>query len=563
MTTTPPDAEHRSPVDTLADELFDAILDAEPMAATLYGIPGRDDRLADYSQAGERAVAARVSALLERTEALDADAMTDQERITRAVILQQGRVILERVGIGAVEYTVTSYFSSAAVEVLYLMPRVAITDDTRAAGYLHRLAALPGYLATIAERHRNGIAAGRVPVAYQVEAAVDHLDRYLADPEADPLRKPEPPDGPGADAFRAERDHLLDQLVRPAFAAYRDVLRDEIAMHGRPSDRPGLCYLPGGDDTYALLAKANTTTDRSPQELHDTGLAVIAGLAEEYREIGIRVFGTSDLAEIFERLRTDPALRWDDADELLDAARAAIRRAEDEAPAWFGVVPDHQCVVEAVPASEAPGAPTAYYMPAALDGSRPGTYFANTHRAEERNRSISESIAFHEAVPGHHFQISIAQQLTSLPMLRRMAGVTAYLEGWGLYTERLADEMGLYSGDIARLGMLTVDSMRAGRLVVDTGLHALGWSRQQAVDYLLANTPMARVEIDGEVDRYVADPGQALAYMVGRLEIQRMRAEAEQRLGADFDIRAFHDLVLSGGPLPLSVLADVVRTWRP
>lgn len=563
MTATPSDAAAPSAIDALADELLDAVLDAEPMMGTLYGIPGRDDRLADYSPAGEHAVAARISAILARVEALDADQLSVEDRVTRAVILQQGRVVVERIDIGAVDYTVTSYFSSPAAEVLYLMPRVAVADEERATGYLRRLAALPRHLDTITDRHRAGIAASRVPVAYQVAAAVDHLDRYLADPDGDPLRAPEPPAGEWAAAFRSERDHLIDELVRPAFAKYRDVLRDEIAQHARPADKPGLCHLPGGDDTYALLAKAHTTTDRSPQELHETGLAVIAKLAEEYQEIGSRVFGTRELPEIFERLRTDPALRWHNAEELLDAARAAVRRAEAAAPAWFGLLPGQQCVVEPVPASEAPGAPTAYYLPAALDGSRPGTYFANTHRAQERNRSVSEAIAFHEAVPGHHFQVTIAQGLTELPMLRRLAGVTAYVEGWGLYTERLAEEMGLYSDDVALLGMLTMDSMRAGRLVVDTGLHAMGWSREQAVAYLVANTPMAQVEIDAEVDRYIVDPGQALAYLVGRLEILRIRAEAEKRLGDAFDIREFHDLVLRGGPLPLSVLAEVVAAWRP
>lgn len=214
-----------------------------------------------------------------------------------------------------------------------------------------------------------------------------------------------------------------------------------------------------------------------------------------------------------------------------------------------------------MPAADAPGAPTAYYMPPSLDGTRQGTYFANTHRVEERFRYQAEAIAFHEAVPGHHFQITLAQQLTDLPLLRRVAGFTAYSEGWGLYTERLADEMGLYSSDVARLGMLALDSMRAGRLVVDTGLHAHGWSRQRGVDYLRENTPLALVEIENEVDRYLAAPGQALAYMVGRLEILRIREEAERALGDRFDIRAFHDVLIGGGALPLSVLGEVVADW--
>jgi uncharacterized protein (DUF885 family) len=401
-----------------------------------------------------------------------------------------------------------------------------------------------------------------VPVRRLVEATVRFFDRYLANRDGDPLRKPTPPASwSGATAFVAARDRVIDDVVRPAVARYRDVLATEVLPHGRPDDRPGLCHLPGGDETYARLAKLHTTTGRTPEELHRTGLDQVARLADEYVTIGSRVFGTSDLSEIFQRLRTDPELRWSSAEELLTSARTAISRAEAAAPQWFGKIPSQSCVVEAVPADEAPGAVTAYYMQPALDGSRPGTYFANTHRAEERSRYTSEAVAFHEGVPGHHFQTTIALELTELPMLRRLAEFNAYIEGWGLYSERLADEMGLYSNDVTRLGMLALDSMRACRLVVDTGLHAKGWSHQQVVDYIAANSVLPMVEIVQETDRYIADPGQALAYMVGRLEIQRIRAEAERAAGDRFDIRGFHDLVLGNGPLPLTVLDDVVRGW--
>jgi len=200
-------------------------------------------------------------------------------------------------------------------------------------------------------------------------------------------------------------------------------------------------------------------------------------------------------------------------------------------------------------------------MPPAVDGSRPGIYFANTFRADERYRYMAEVVAFHEAVPDHHFQLSLAQELTGLPMLSRLIPFNAYGEGWGLYCERLADEMGLYTDDVSRLGMVSEDAMRAARLVVDTGVHAKGWSRDRMVDYMHTNTATAPVEIDSEADRYICAPGQALSYMVGRLEIQRIRAESEQALGSRFDIRGFHDTVLSSGALPLGVLDEVVRAW--
>lgn len=547
----------------LADELLDVLFDVAPLEASLLGFRDREDKLTDYSEAGEAAADARLADVAARAGAVDAAGLDDAERTTRAVILQQVESERDRLAVRSVEYTVTDSFFAPAPATLSFLPMTGITEPAHADGYLARLAGLPALLDAIAVRHRAGIAAGRLPVRRLAEATVEHFTRYLASPADDPLRRPEPAAGSGTDAaaFRAERDRLLAEVVHPAVGRYRDAVAADVVAHGRPDDRAGLCWLPGGDEFYAKATKGHTTTTRTPDELHQTGLDVLAGLTEEYAAVGERAFGTGELSEILQRLRTDPAMRWRDADELLRAARSAIRRAEQVAPQWFGRLPSQSCVVEAVPAAEAPGAPGAYYMQPAMDGSRPGTYYANTHDAEKRDRYSAESVAFHEGVPGHHFQLTIAQELTDLPLLRRLASITAFDEGWGLYAERLADEMGLYSDDIARLGMLSEDSMRACRLVVDTGLHAKGWSRQQAVDFMVANTATSRLEIETEVDRYISAPGQALAYMVGRLEIQRIRAAAAATLGDRFDLRAFHDVVLGNGPLPMSVLEDVVGAW--
>jgi uncharacterized protein (DUF885 family) len=245
----------------------------------------------------------------------------------------------------------------------------------------------------------------------------------------------------------------------------------------------------------------------------------------------------------------------------LATARAVIARAEQVAPQWFGRLPSHPCTVAAVPADEAPQAPGGDYLRAAMDGSRPAIYLANTYRAPERDRYTAEAVAYHETVPGHHVQVALAQELPDLPLLRRTAPINAFAEGWALYAERLADEMGLYSDDVARLGMLAGDSIRAARLVVDTGIHAYGWDRRRVIDFLRVNTPMPQVYIEQETDRYIADPGQALSYMVGRLEIERIRAEAKQALGQRFDIRGFHDAVLSNGEIPLDALAQVIDDW--
>ncbi|MFD4249864.1 DUF885 domain-containing protein [Amycolatopsis thermoflava] len=541
----------------LADEFVDALFDAEPLWPAVLGLESDRDGLGDLSEEAEAAYRDRLEGFVRRAEEIDPAELGAEDRVTRDVLLSQARGNLDRLDSHLVEFTISDIFVAPAVSLLTILPMVGLPDDEQGRRHLGRLAAIPRYLEQAADRHRAGVAAGRVPVEHLVRAAIAHLDRYLAAPDSDPLlRQPAP-----SEEFAAERERVLAEVVRPAFAAYRDALATDIAPHGRPPEKPGVCWLPDGERIYASLARTHTTTDRTPDELHETGLRIIGELAAEYREIGSRVFGTDDLAEIFRRLRTDPQLRWGSAEELLDTARSAISRAEEAAPRWFGRIPPHKWVVEPVPAAEAPGGPAAFYLQPSVDGSRPGIYFANTHEVTERFRHAAEVTAFHEAIPGHHFQLSTALTLTDLPLLRRIGDFNAYAEGWGLYSERLAAEMGLYSDDVALLGMLTMDSMRAGRLVVDTGLHAKGWSRQQAVDYLREHTPMPQVEIESEVDRYIAYPGQALAYMVGRLEIQRVRARAEQALGERFDIRAFHDLVLGGGALPLSVLAAVVDDW--
>ncbi|WP_020674296.1 DUF885 domain-containing protein [Amycolatopsis nigrescens] len=540
----------------LADELVEILFEAEPLWPSLLGLPGDHDRLADLSAGAAQAFRARYLDVVARAEAIPIADLSFEDSVTLDVVRQQARAAVDLIDAAAMEVAVSDGLAAPALSVLMVLSMTPLDDEAKAAGYLRRLAALPSFLDTVTERQRAALAEGAAPADFLVEAGIAYVRRYLAEPERDPLRIDAPAEG-----FAAERDRLLAEVVRPAYARYRDFLESEVRAGALPADRPGLCWLPDGQRRYNALIRAHTTTERSAQELHDTGLAMIEQLAGEYRELGARVFGTEELPEIFHRLRTDPELRWRDGDELLEHARETIVRAAAVAPDWFKSVPDIPCEVLPVPPAEADGGTLAYYFSPPLDGSRPGRYFANTFAATERNRQINEAVAFHEAIPGHHFQICTAQGLTELPLLRRIADVNAYTEGWGLYAERLADEMGLYSSDLMRLGMLTEDSLRAGRLVVDTGLHALGWSRRQAVDFLLENSPMAAVEIETEIDRYAGAPGQALSYMTGRLEIQRIRAAAEAALGERFDLREFHDVVLGSGILPLPVLDSVVATW--
>jgi uncharacterized protein (DUF885 family) len=301
----------------------------------------------------------------------------------------------------------------------------------------------------------------------------------------------------------------------------------------------------------------------SPEEIHQTGRDYLDALGAEWAEVGGRALGTTDVAEIRRRLREDPTLRFTDRAGIVAMVDGALRRAEEVRDDWFPAYDLPPCVIEEINPIEAGNAPLAYYRPPAGDGSRPGAHCVLTANPQDRFSYEYEALAFHESVPGHHLQIASAQALTGLPAYRRFldAEVCGYIEGWGLYSERLADEMGLYTSDVQRLGMLSFDALRACRLVVDTGMHHLGWSRQQAVDFMWRNTATTKANVDSEIDRYIAWPGQALAYLVGRREISRLRAVAEQRLGPRFDLRAFHGTVLGNGAVPLGVLEQIVMRW--
>jgi uncharacterized protein (DUF885 family) len=416
------------------------------------------------------------------------------------------------------------------------------------------------WFADVAQRHREGVARGRTPAAFAVTGTIGQIEAALARPLAeDPfVTALRPPEGIDVEVWRSRLADAVETRLRPGLETYRDVLRDEVLPHARPDDRAGLTHLDGGDDAYARTLRYFTTTELTAQQIHDVGLAQIESLAAEYRTLGAEALGTSDLGEIFDRMRDDPALHFTTGDELVSASRTAMGRAWDAMSDWFEVLPQAPCAVEGTTTGA-----KAFYFPPASDGSRGGTFFINVTDPTAWGTFELEAMAFHEGIPGHHLQLAIAGELTAVPEFRKHMHNSAYAEGWGLYTERLSDEMGLYSGAVERLGMLSADSMRASRLVVDTGLHALGWSREQAVQFMLDNSPLSAGVVRPEIDRYVVSPGQATSYMIGRLEIQRLRREAEQRQGDAFDVRAFHSAVLDSGSLPLDVLERVVVARLP
>jgi uncharacterized protein (DUF885 family) len=358
--------------------------------------------------------------------------------------------------------------------------------------------------------------------------------------------------------------HAVEDEVLPALSGLRAVLEREILPRARGDDRPGIGALPGGAAAYRVLIREQTSLSAGecdPEAIHALGLAEVARIRSEMAELGARVFGTRELAEIQRRLREDPAMHFASREEVRGAAEEALFRAQARVADAFGSLPRAACVVVPIPEHEERDTTIAYYREPAPDGSRPGRYFVNTFAPQTRTRYEAEVLAFHEAVPGHHLQIALAQERADLPAFRRHGGSTAFVEGWALYTERLCDELGLYSGDLDRLGMLSFDAWRASRLVVDTGLHAKGWSRAQAIRFMTENTLLAENNVVNEVDRYIAWPAQALAYKLGQREILALRERARSTLGARFRLAEFHDRLLENGAVTLSVLRGAIQRW--
>ena len=548
-----------SAIDSLAEEYWAHYLEVEPTHAHLLGEYSRAGHFEESTREAEDREIAVMRDLAARAAATDESDLTEQQRITRDVLISDTTTRADSMETRLSEMAADPIFGPQ-VSMPILMGMLALPDVEVAEALVDKLRGLGRYYGELADRQRDGVAAGRLPAAFAAADTITQIDDLLSKPVADDglLVTTTPPHGLDVDAWKGRLREVVESDVRPGLRAYRDVLRDEVLPLGRPDDRCGLSWVPDGDSAYAATLRQFTTTTKTAQEIHDIGLEQIEKLADEYRSLGPEVVGTDDLSQIFKAMRSEPRLHFTQGDELITGSEVAMQRAWDAMPDWFEVLPQAPCAVQPTTTGA-----KAFYFPPAGDGSRGGTFFVNIADPTSWGTFELESMAFHEGIPGHHLQLAIASELSDVPEFRKHIHNAAYAEGWGLYTERLSDEMGLYSSAVDRMGMFSADSMRACRLVVDTGLHALGWSREQAVDYMVANSPLAEGVVRPEVDRYIVSPGQACSYMVGRLEIQRMRAEAEQRQGQDFDIRKFHSAVLDSGSLPLGVLDRVVRSHLP
>jgi uncharacterized protein (DUF885 family) len=550
----------------LAKTYWDQRLEADPLEATAIGDRRFDDRLPDASPQARAAERARLQRLRGQVEAVPAPALVPADRVTRALLLGEIDADLARAACELDDWVVDAR-EGPQVNFLRLPELQPVRTLAEGKALASRWQKIGATIDQESENLRRGLAAGKVSTRAEVTRVLGQLDELLAKPDADwplvaPARTPHA-DWPAAEreAFVAAVQGAVPRQIRPAFTRYRDLLRGEILPRARDDAHAGIAHVPGGAACYARLIKVHTSLELPAAEIHRIGMEELARIQTEMRALGKEALGTDDLAEIRKRLLGDRKLMFSTRAEVEASARATLARATAAEPRFLGRLPRTPCVVKPIDAFEEKDSPIAYYRPAAVDGSRPGTYYVNTYKPETRPRHEAEALAFHESIPGHHIQIALAQELADLPEFRKHVGVTAFVEGWGLYAEGLADELHLYSGPLQRLGRLSFSAWRAIRLVVDTGVHALGWSRDRAIAFMEENAALPRDNVVNEVDRYIAWPGQALAYKLGELEIRRLRADAERRLGPRFDLRAFHDVLLGSGAVSLPVLREQIDAW--
>jgi uncharacterized protein (DUF885 family) len=533
----------------------------DPYNATMLGVADFDGLSFDPSRKASERAEQELAAVGRQVREIATAELSDAQRVDHGVLtaLVEGARADAEHSLWAANASAKSYVSRQGL-IFQAVPAMTVASPQALARYIERLSKIGATLDALGQRYLTEAADGRVPTAVGVDHAHRQLTGHLALPvPEDSLLKPV------RDAEPAVRDAAAAHVtgtIRPAMQRLADLLSQELAPRARPDDRVGIREIPGGEAGYLAAVARHTTTTLTPEEIHAIGLAELDELAGLWARIGHEVLGESDFTTIAARLREDPALRFDSREEIIAVVQSALDRAEAARDTCFEAYDIPACVIEEINPIDAGNSAVAYYRPPAVDGSRPGAHCLLTSNPRERYRYEYEALAFHESVPGHHLQLATAQSL-SIPRYRRHldAELCAFNEGWGLYAERLADELGLYSSGTARLGMLSFAALRACRLVVDTGMHQLGWSRQQAIDFMYQHTATTPGHVRSEVDRYIAWPGQALAYVTGRREIVRLRERAERVLGPQFDRRRFHHAVLRSGAIPLTVLDAEIERW--
>ena len=536
----------------------------DPLFASYVGVRDHDDRLQDVTAEARAARAAQAARFLDRLDAIDADALEGEARITEGILRTMlGDVIdADRFGAALMPVTASDGFHVAFTRLPSQMPMTTVAEVEN---YLARLRAWPAHVEAQIANMREGLRTGRTLPAVAIQGLPATIAAHVvADPEASVFWTPLaelPSTLPEADRARLmeEGRAVIETAVVPGYAAFLAFMEGEYLPGARATI--GLGDLPGGEAAYAWRVRQFTTLDVTPRAVHDIGLAEVDRIRGEMEAVIAEVGFEGSFDAFLTFLRTDPQFVAASPEALLREGAWIAMQMNAKLPQLFGRLPRLPYTVQPVPDFLAPTFTAGFYVEPPAGGRVPGVYWLNTYDLPSRPTWALEALTFHEAVPGHHLQIALAQELDHLPAFRRALVLTAYEEGWGLYAESLGTEVGFYTDPYRRFGRLTYEMWRACRLVVDTGMHALGWSRQDAIDYLGANTALSELEVRTEVDRYIGWPGQALGYKMGELTIRRLRTEAEDALGERFDVRAFHDEVLGHGELPMGVLETVVRDW--
>ena len=501
---------------------------------------------------------------LERLRAIPRDSLSPQDRINYD-IYERGRrdaVAEVELGLHLIPITNREGFHTWFPQLPDDVPLATVADYE---SYTARLRAFRGWVGQFMELMNEGVRTGMVLPSASVQGIAATLEPHIvADATQSLLYKPFTAFPAGVP--QAERERLaaagreaIETSVVPGYRDFRDFIRDVYV----PAARGGIAAsdLPNGRAIYAHLVRGFTTLELTPDQVHETGLREVARIRAAMDTVIRQTGFTGTFPEFIQFLRTDPRFYVATPDELLQRTSLVLKRMDGELPRLFGRLPRMPYGIKTIPDFIAPQTTTAYYSRPSGDGLRSGTYWVNTYDLRSRPTYEIEALSFHEAVPGHHLQIALSQEMEGMPQFRRFGAFTAFVEGWGLYAERLGYEVGFYTDPYSRFGQLTYDMWRACRLVVDTGMHWKGWTRQQAIDFMAQNSALTLLNITNEVDRYIAWPGQALAYKTGQMKISELRAEAERALGSRFDVRRFHDVVLGSGAVPLTVLEGNVRAW--
>ena len=554
-----------SDLQQLSSDFFQNSLDSSPTSAIMRGHKQYFDQIEELNEETFEKETKAVNDFISRLESIDPEPLSNREKVTHGMLefaLSSNKdSLMDRsweFGAGV------SGFTGFLIDYNQQM---FVPDSESADMLLKRLELYKRLFTQIADVQMIGLKNNRVATERNLLRTIDQLENYLGSSlEEDPLLlvnfSPEISDSFISD-WKEKAKKIIDSNIRPTVLAYLEQLKSDHIPKGRPDEHSGIMWIDGGEETYLrALRKYTGHKNITVKEVHEVGLSEIERLKKEFFKIGENVFpGVSTPEEVLQKMQTEPSMRYESKEQMLQLAVDTIERAYKPLDQWFTVFPKSPCKVLPVPAESEQHAPPAYYYPPLPDGSRDGTYFLNTYKAETKSIFEAESVAFHEAIPGHHLDRTIAVELQDVPEFQKYVASTAFVEGWGLYSEQLANEMGLYSNDVQQLGRLGNDAWRACRLVLDTGMHGMGWSRNEAIEFFRANSPIEEINAEIETDRYIAWPGQACSYKMGQLKIEELRRKAENELGDKFDIRYFHDEVLCDGGITLPILENKIKDF--